>query len=62
MVGACSTNGGEDKYIRILVEKSEGKRPLGSLRQRWDYNIKIDFKYDKVPRYLYFFLLFRRIL
>jgi len=44
MDGACSTNGGEDKYIPILVDKSEGKRPRGSLRQIWDYNIKIDFK------------------
>jgi hypothetical protein len=24
------------------VGKSEGKRPLGSLRRRWEYNIKMD--------------------
>ena len=28
----------------ILVLKPEGKRPLGSLRRRWEYNIKIDLK------------------
>jgi hypothetical protein len=27
---------------RVLVGKSEGKRPLGKLRQRWDDNIKMD--------------------
>jgi len=26
----------------ILVEKCEGKRPLGRPRCRWDYNITID--------------------
>jgi hypothetical protein len=25
----------------ILVEKPEGKRPLGRHRRRWEYNIKI---------------------
>jgi hypothetical protein len=27
---------------RILVGKSEGKRPLGRPRHKWEYNIKID--------------------
>jgi hypothetical protein len=27
---------------RALVEKSGGKRPLGSLRHRWECNITID--------------------
>jgi hypothetical protein len=27
---------------RILVEKPEGKRPLGTPRQRWVENIKMD--------------------
>jgi hypothetical protein len=27
---------------RVLVEKPEGKRPLGRPRLRWDDNIKID--------------------
>jgi hypothetical protein len=29
---------------RILVGKSEGKRPLGRPRRRWGGNIKIDFQ------------------
>jgi hypothetical protein len=29
---------------RILVGKSEGKRPLGSLRRRWVDNIKMDLR------------------
>jgi hypothetical protein len=27
---------------RFLVRKSEGKRPLGRPRHRWENNIKID--------------------
>ena len=27
---------------RILVEKPEGKRPLGRPRHRWEYNIKMN--------------------
>jgi len=29
---------------RVLVEKPEGKRPLGRPRRRWDDNIKMDFQ------------------
>jgi hypothetical protein len=29
---------------RILVRKPEGKRPLGSKRRRWVYNIKMDLR------------------
>jgi hypothetical protein len=35
---ACSTNGEK----RILMEKPEGKRPLGRPRRRWEDNIKMD--------------------
>jgi len=35
--------GGEERYIyRFLVGKSEGKRPLGSSRLRWEDTIKMD--------------------
>jgi len=34
--------GQERDVYRILVGKSEGKRPLGRPRRRWDYNIKMD--------------------
>ena len=29
---------------RVLVGKSEGKRPLGRPRRRWEDNIKMDFR------------------
>jgi len=29
---------------RVLVRKSEGKRPLGRTRCRWEDNIKVDFQ------------------
>jgi hypothetical protein len=29
---------------RILVGKSEGKRPLGRPRHRWENNIKVDLR------------------
>jgi hypothetical protein len=35
MGGACSTNGDERNAYILLVEKAEGKRPLGRRRRRW---------------------------
>jgi hypothetical protein len=35
---------------RILVEKPEGKRPLGRPRCRWEDNIKIDLR-DRMEWY-----------
>jgi hypothetical protein len=32
---ACSTNEDKMNACRILMEKPEGKRPLGRLRRRW---------------------------
>jgi hypothetical protein len=34
----CSTHGHKSNAYRILVEKPEGKRPLGRPRIRWDDN------------------------
>jgi hypothetical protein len=34
---------GRDVY-RLLVEKPEGKRPLGRSRRRWEDNIKMDLR------------------
>jgi hypothetical protein len=36
---------GEDSGVyRVLVGKPEEKRPLGTLRRRWENNIKMDFQ------------------
>ena len=40
MGGACSTYG--RGVYRVLVEKPEGKRPLGRSRHRWEDNIRMD--------------------
>jgi len=42
MGGACCAYGEERGVYRVLVEKPEGKRPLGSHRRRWEDNIKMD--------------------
>jgi hypothetical protein len=41
---ACSTNGEKLNEYKILVEKPEGKRPLGITRRKWEDNIKMDFR------------------
>jgi hypothetical protein len=36
---------GEGRVVyRVLVRRSKGKRPLGRLRRRWEYNIKMDLR------------------
>ena len=42
MGGACDAYGGGGGVHRVLVEKPEGKRPLGRPRRRWEDNIKMD--------------------
>jgi hypothetical protein len=42
MGGACSTNGEKRNACRLLVRKSEGKRPLGRPRRRWVDNIRMN--------------------
>jgi hypothetical protein len=41
---ACSTNGDEKEYIKDIMGKSEGKRPLGRPSRRWVDNIEMDLK------------------
>ena len=46
--GACSTYGIEDMYIRDFGWETEGRRPLGKTRPRWEDKIQMDF--HEVPR------------
>ena len=38
----CARMGEERGVYRVLVGKSEGKRPLGRPRRRWEDNIRMD--------------------
>jgi hypothetical protein len=38
----CSTHGEKRTAYRLLVDKPEGKRPLGRPRRRWVDNIRMD--------------------
>jgi hypothetical protein len=42
MGGPCSTNREKRNAYRLLVEKPDGKRPLGKPRRRWVDNIRMD--------------------
>jgi hypothetical protein len=42
--GACSTLGEGRGGYRILVGRTEGRRPLGRPRLRWEDDIKMDLK------------------
>jgi hypothetical protein len=44
IVRAYNTNGEKRNSYRILVEKPEEKRQLGSPRRRWVNNIKMDLR------------------
>ena len=41
-VGHVARMGDRRGVYRVLVEKPEGKRPLGRPRRRWEDNIKMD--------------------
>jgi len=41
MKGSCSACGERRSVYRILVGNTEGKRPLGRPRHRWEDNIKV---------------------
>jgi hypothetical protein len=40
VAGACSSHGGDEKYIQSLIGKPEGKRPLGRRRYGWEDNVE----------------------
>jgi len=42
MGGACSAYVGTRGVYRVLVGKSDGKKPLGRPRHRWEDNITMD--------------------
>jgi hypothetical protein len=42
--GHVARRGAKRNAYRILVEKPEGKRPLGRPRRRWMDNIKMDLR------------------
>jgi len=39
---ACSAFGERSDVYRVLVGKTEGNKPLGTPRHRWDDNIKME--------------------
>jgi hypothetical protein len=41
---ACSTHGEKHNVYMILMEKPEGKRPLGRHKCKWKDNIKMDLR------------------
>jgi len=44
MARACGSYEGGETCAQVLVEKPEGKRPLGRPRRRWEDNIKMDLR------------------
>jgi hypothetical protein len=42
LAGACDTQGGNEKRIKILIGRPEGKRPSGRSWRRWEDNIRMD--------------------
>ena len=46
---------------RILVGKSEGNRPFGRRRRRWEDNIKMDLKISGIAGYVWTGLIWLRI-
>jgi len=42
LAGQVARLGEKRGVYRVLVRKSEGKRPLGRKRRRWEDNIKMD--------------------
>jgi hypothetical protein len=44
MDGSCSKHGGMKNVFKILFQKPEGRRPLGRLRCRREYSIRMDLR------------------
>jgi hypothetical protein len=41
---ACGTHEREEKMYKVLVKKTEGKRPLETARRRWEDGIRMDLR------------------
>jgi hypothetical protein len=48
-------------FYRVLVERPEGKRPLGKLRHRWKYNIKLDLRETGIDGANWIYLVLDRV-
>jgi hypothetical protein len=44
MSGTCGTHGDKRNTYKVLMRKSEGKKPLGRPKVRWANNIIMDFE------------------
>jgi hypothetical protein len=44
LTGHVARMGEMRNAFKILVDKPEGKRPLGRTRYKWDYNIRMDLR------------------
>jgi hypothetical protein len=42
--GTCGTHGGGERCLQVLIERPEGKRPLGRPGCRWEDNTEMDLK------------------
>jgi hypothetical protein len=42
--GTCGTHGEGRRVYRVLVGRSDGKRPVGRPRRMWEDNIKMDLR------------------
>jgi hypothetical protein len=57
MGGACNMHGGErEKCTQNLVGKPEVKRPFGTAGNRWEENVKMDFKETHVMMWILWIL------
>jgi hypothetical protein len=51
LVGHVARIGAMRNVYKVLVRKPEGNIPLGRLRRRWEDNIKMDLKRNRLSEY-----------
>jgi hypothetical protein len=49
---ACGAYGAEKKCMKVSVGKPEGKRPLRRCKHRWEDNVQMDPKRNRMGGYL----------